>query len=117
MRGVRQQIDIAPTLLDFLGFQSPLEWQGRNLFRPDRSQDRAYFCCVGNNVVLGLREGKFKYHYYVDSGDEELFDLSSDPGETHNLAARQAARCEKYRKRVGGYVDYQREYLARHGVR
>jgi phosphoglycerol transferase MdoB-like AlkP superfamily enzyme len=114
--GVREQIDLAPTILDLLGYEAPPQWQGRNLFR--RSQGRpAYFMCVGNSVVLGLRDENLKYHYYVDSGSEELFDLSTDPGEQHNLASQDPARCAEYRQRVGGLVQYQRRYLAQHGVR
>ena len=115
MPGVREQIDIAPTILDLLGFEIPSQWQGRNLFRLEDGRP-AYFFCVGNSVVLGLREGNLKYHYYVDSGIEELFDLAADPGEERNLASQQPERCADYRQRVGGLVHYQRRFLARHGA-
>jgi len=112
--GPREQIDLAPTVLDMLGHKSPGVWQGRNLFRPDDGRP-AYFYCVGNFVVLGLRDGRYKYHYYVDSGLEELFDLEADPREQKNLASQHAERCSDYRKRVGGLARYQRRFLAEHG--
>ncbi|MEX2559222.1 MAG: sulfatase [Pirellulales bacterium] len=110
-----QHIDIAPTILDLLGIPAPAEWQGRSLFSgPPR--ERAYFLAVGNEVVLGLRDGRFKYHYYVDTTREELFDLEADPGELTNLADCERDRCRSYRSRLGGMVAHQRAYLARHGV-
>jgi arylsulfatase A-like enzyme len=115
IHGVREQIDLAPTVLALLGYDIPPQWQGQNLFR--RQQGRpAYFMCVGNSVVLGLRDENLKYHYYVDDGSEELFDLSTDPGEQRNLAPLHPQRCASYRKRVAGLVQYQRRFLAKHGV-
>jgi arylsulfatase A-like enzyme len=112
----REQIDLSPTLLDMLGYKSPGVWQGRNMFRPNDGRP-VYFYCVGTSVVIGLRDGPFKYHFYVDSGDEELFDLESDPGETTNLARRDLDRCRQYQRRVGGLARFQRSFLADHGSR
>jgi arylsulfatase A-like enzyme len=112
---VGQHIDIAPTLLDVLAIPAPAEWQGRSLLRPDDGE-RAYFMSVGNEVTLGLRDGAYKYHYYVDTQREELFDLTADPQEIDNLAEKQPDKCAEYRRRVGGWVTYQREFLAKHGV-
>jgi arylsulfatase A-like enzyme len=114
VRSAREQIDVAPTVLDLLGVKSPAVWQGRNLFRPDDGRP-TYFFCIGNFVVLGLRDGAYKYHFYVDSGLEELFDIEVDPGEENNLAADHPQRCRDYRKRVGGLARYQRKFLAEQG--
>jgi arylsulfatase A-like enzyme len=111
-----QHIDIAPTLLDLVGVPPPKDWQGRSLLDESRSP-RVYFLSVGNEVVLGLRDGRFKYHYYVDTTREELFDLDADPAELKDLAQIEPERCAGYRARVGGYVTYQRGFLARHGVK
>lgn len=113
---IGQHIDIAPTLLHLLGVPAPPEWQGQSLFAPDRLA-RAYFVSVGNEVVLGVRDGPYKYSYYVDDRREELFDLSADRRESRNLAASQPDRCRALRARVAGLVSYQRAFLARHGVR
>ena len=112
---VGRHIDIAPTLLDVLNLPTPAEWQGTSLFRPRDA--RAYFLSVGNEVVLGLRDGRYKYHYYIDDLRDELFDVEADPREEHNLADDEPARVRDYRSRLGGWVTYQREFLARHGVR
>jgi len=113
---IGRHIDIAPTLLDALAIPAPAEWQGRSLLRPDTGEP-AYFMSVGNEVTLGLRDGRFKYHYYVDTEREELFDLTTDPQELDDLADEQPDQCAAYRRRVGGWITYQREFLAAHGVR
>jgi phosphoglycerol transferase MdoB-like AlkP superfamily enzyme len=110
-----QHIDIPATLASAVGVTPPHEWQGRDLLSaPER--ERVYFFSTGNEVVLGLREGSYKYHYYVDSGRQELFDLASDPGELTNLAPQHPDRCHTYRRRVGGLVESQRRFLAAHGA-
>ncbi|HVX14019.1 MAG TPA: LTA synthase family protein [Pirellulales bacterium] len=109
-------IDLAPTLLDILNIPAPEAWQGRCLLR-DETDHPAYFLSVGNEVVLGLRDGRFKYHFYVDTLHEELFDLEADAGENDNLAAHDPQRARGYRSRLGGWVTSQREFLAQHGVR
>lgn len=113
---VCQQIDIAPTLLARMGIASPREWQGRDALAAIGSPHRAYFYSTGNEVLLGLRDAHWKYHYAVGSGREELFDLDRDPRELHNLVAREPRRAAEYRARVAGLVTYQRRYLAQHGV-
>ncbi len=111
----REQVDIAPTVLELLGMNAPADWQGRSLFRQDDDRP-AYFFCVGNNVVLGLRDGDYKYLFYVDSGEEELFQVAADPAEEHSLAADMPDRCQDYRRRVRGWTQYQRAFLRQHGV-
>jgi lipoteichoic acid synthase len=112
---IGRHIDVAPTLLDVLNIPAPAKWQGASLFR--QRDARAYFLSVGNEVVLGLRDGRYKYHYYIDDLRDELFDVEADPREERNLADTEPDRVRDYRRRLGGWVTYQREFLARHGVR
>jgi arylsulfatase A-like enzyme len=115
MKAPREQIDIAPTILDALNVPSPAVWQGRNLFRENDPRP-AYFFCVGNDVQIGLRDGGYKYTFYVGSGAEELYDIELDPRETKNLADDFPDRCADYRKRVAGMAKYQRPFLRAHGA-
>ncbi len=115
IKAVCQQIDLAPTVADLLGVPQPEIWQGRHLF--DAGNDgRAYFFTTGNEVILGLREGDWKYHYYVESRHEELFNMRQDPTESQNQAEKHRQRCEMYRRRLGSWVLYQRKFLAQHGA-
>ncbi len=113
---VRQQIDIAPTLLHLLGYASPAQWQGQSLFAP-AAQPRAYFSSLGVRFNFGLRDGKYKYHHYINSGLDELFDLTTDPDELNNLASSHPELCRQYRRRLAGLVNYQSRFLAEHGVK
>jgi arylsulfatase A-like enzyme len=113
---VRQQIDIAPTLLHVLGHASPAEWQGQSLFAP-AAQPRAYFFSLGVRFNFGLRDGPYKYHYYINSGVDELFDLASDPEELNNLAESHPELCREYRRRLAGLANYQSRFLAERGVK
>lgn len=115
--GVRQQIDVPPTITSLLGKESFPGWQGKNLFRADEANDRAYFFSLGGRSVLGLRDKNLKYMYYVNTGHEQLFDVEADPGEMNNLAAQNRDLCQSYRRRVGGFVGYQRNFLKELGAR
>ena len=46
---------------------------------------------------LGLRDGRWKFIYTLDSGRSKLFDLVADPGETRDLASGQPGRVNAYR--------------------
>ncbi len=90
------QIDILPTLCDYAGVRSPVDFTGRSL-RPIIDDPEATWrnCLV---VELAdyepdrqrkgrmLRSARFKYNIY-SSGlrNEQFFDLGADPGEKNNL--------------------------------
>lgn len=112
---VRQQIDLAPTLLELSGAKIPKNWQGTSLLHPPKSP-RAYFYALGNEALLGVREGTYTYQYHVGSGSEALFDLATDPGQLSNIAPNQPDRCAALRRRVNGLVHHQREFLRSEGA-
>ncbi len=112
---VRQQIDVPPTLTSLLGVDPSPKWQGKNLFREEEGE-RAYFFSLGGRSVVGLRDENLKYLYYVNSGFEQIFDLDEDPQELNNLAEQYPERCRQYRKRVGGFIGYQRDYFKELGA-
>jgi hypothetical protein len=111
---VRQQVDVAPTVANLLGKAPHADWQGRDMFRPE--EERAYFFSLGHQVVLGVRDGPFKYQFYVDTGYEELFDLSVDPKESDNVADQHPEVCQSCRRRAAGFIQYHRRYLKAHGA-
>jgi len=90
-------VDVFPTLLRLAG-AAPVEGlPGVSLLAP--RQDRAIFSEYHAQGMLNagymLQYGAYKLCYYVD-GQPQLFDLSSDPEENHDLhGKRQYAEVEK----------------------
>lgn len=113
LSGVHSQIDLAPTLLAALGIPQPEPWQGRSILGEPQPQRPVYLVTVSNYAVLGLRQGRWKYHYWVEQGQEELYDLQRDPAERHDLAARHPRLCEQFRRRLAAWVRYQQRFLDR----
>ena len=99
-------LDIAPTILEVLGLAPPAVWQGRSLFRFDRS-GRAYFFTPTSDRLFGLREKDLKVIFDAEENRFEIYDLSRDPDETHNLASRMPAEAAKARQRMAAWVQYQ----------
>jgi len=86
-------LDISPTLLAEAGVAIPAQMQGQSLIRiaqatsqADQSAySRSEFSkrAFGCSVLESWRAGKY---LYIRAPKPELYDLSSDPGATHNLA-------------------------------
>ena len=92
-------IDLAPTILAAVG-ENPYDWSdrlpGRSLFEiaaapfdPQRTVFSEYHAFASPSAAFMLRDGRYKYNYYVGY-QPELFDLSRDPNEERNLAASAA---------------------------
>jgi len=112
-------VDVAPTLLALAGLSAPTAWDGearpplpgRSLlpaFANDVNVERdgLFFKHIGNR---GLRVGDWKIVAAGPKSPWELYDLASDRGETHDLAAERPekvkelaaiweARDEEYRR-------------------
>ena len=102
-------VDVAPTIMDAVG-EDPYAWSkdlpGRSLLEignapddPARTVFSEYHAFASPSAAFMLRNGRFKYNYYVGY-PPELFDLAADPGEERNLArtgehARILAQFEK----------------------
>jgi arylsulfatase A-like enzyme len=103
--------DILPTFLDAAGAKYDQKWfDGRSMlqlirgggpWRPWIDLEHAT-CYAPENSWSALTDGRMKYIYYWPDGQEQLFDLKADPGETHDLAP--LAKCrpllETWRQRL-----------------
>ena len=100
-------IDAAPTLLDLAGLPALAEAEGRSL-KPalDGAAPRdepAYGESLFTRLNLGWaplhawRRGQWKL---VEAPRPELYDVVTDPGETHDLAAQQPAVLERLRREL-----------------
>jgi tetratricopeptide (TPR) repeat protein len=103
-------IDLAPTLLQLLGRETP-DLPGRDL-RPALAGKRLSAEGLYSEALFGrlncrwsslrsLRDGEWKL---VLGSEPELFDLSSDPGETRNRAGDERERLERLRRTLGAAV-------------
>lgn len=90
--------DFLPTFLDLAGGEVPSDMCGRSLaplVRPGAPTApwRKYLdlehatCYRPDNYWCALTDGHLKYIWNLHNGEEQLFDLTRDPGEERNLSA------------------------------
>lgn len=112
-------VDLAPTLLDFLGLEIPTDMQGYSLKpilegKAEKVRDASYYHFYRHGKQLpemvGVRTETHKLiHYPGMEGTYrwEMFDLVNDPDEMNNLAhvEKHAALREKLTKELKGMVN------------
>ncbi len=88
-------LDVAPTILQFLGIAVPRQFEGRSLLRlaqgkssgaatPVHSESRYARDHFGFSPLRSVRADQYKY---IDAPRPELYDLRADPNELRNLYA------------------------------
>jgi arylsulfatase A-like enzyme len=94
--------DILPTVLDMLGYEvTNGKYPGYSLLRPLPEDRTLNFSCWNENVCLASIEGTEKYIHHYDNQPEEIFDLSKDSLEEHNLAGEYSkAQLDKRREEL-----------------
>ncbi|MBI1387852.1 MAG: sulfatase-like hydrolase/transferase [bacterium] len=110
-------IDVAPTLLDLAGVETPRRMQGRSMlplldgeardWRRDWFYDHPFTADGRIAYSDGVRTRDWKYVNYPDEHYEQLFDLRNDPYEINNLAgdAGQQNRMESMRGRRAEWIE------------
>jgi arylsulfatase A-like enzyme len=101
-------IDVLPTLLAALNLDIPSGLEGRSV----RDGVEADMPALAESVLYGVekkswREGRYKLIYrpeYPERQQFELYDLSTDPGESHNLAEEQPDRVQAMGGRLRSYL-------------
>jgi choline-sulfatase len=103
--------DVLPTLLEAAGVPVPQSVEGRSLLGLARNPKRDWreWIDLEHDVVYSpdnhwnaLTDGAWKYIYYANTGQEQLFDLAKDPYELTDLSgdAAFAAELGKWRGRL-----------------
>jgi lipoteichoic acid synthase len=109
--GLTSQVDMAPTVLDLLGVPAPTDYQGLSRLGGRRSV--AFFFTDSSLALVGLREENWKYIHEIETGRHKLFDLTSDPGETANLAGEHPDRVGRYQTQLLDWSSTQRGLIVR----
>lgn len=106
MAGVRSYRTVQP--VDGRSFVPLLTGQGRN---PSAGRSLYWNCPniwgphgPGIGPTCTIRRGDWKLVYYYDTGRHELFDIRSDIGEQHDLAAAQPRKVRELSRRLGRYL-------------
>ncbi len=101
-------VDVMPTVLEMSGLPVPAEVQGESLvpyfFQPERDMNRyAYSETFYPRFHYGWSELKSyqnRRHKLIIAPERELYDLSADPDEETNLAARESGTAADLEKRA-----------------
>ena len=89
------QMDIAPSILNWIGVNLPNPFQGRPIDLDQHSTPKNHAIQPDKKLLFQPYGGRWfvsvrypnKYIYHAQTGWEGVFDLASDPRETTNLAA------------------------------
>jgi len=86
--GLRQEIDIMPSVLDVLGFDlTQGSLPGTSLLRPVAASRPAFFSCALYSQSLAMRKGALKFIYNYNRTPMEAYALDRDPLEQRDIAS------------------------------
>jgi arylsulfatase A-like enzyme/Tfp pilus assembly protein PilF len=104
--------DLMPTILQILHFDVPADVQGRNLLpviegKPEADSRSLYAETFLPRLHFNwseLRSLETEKYHYIDAPKAELYDLSADPAELHNIAAEKQAVAAELRARLKSVI-------------
>ncbi|MBN1674562.1 MAG: sulfatase [Kiritimatiellae bacterium] len=102
--GYVHHIDVAPTILNLLGIETPDEMDGRSLLPLVRGEGepRTHHYAEAMGMRCVMRDG-YKYIWHKFAPDE-LYNVVADPMEVVNLVAREPERLEALRTELFEWV-------------
>ncbi len=118
--------DILPTFLDAAGASAPRQLDGASLLpllRRPNPEWREYIdlehgvCYSRENNWTGFSDGRTKYLYHAFHGEEQLFDLETDPNEVHDLAGdpHHAGKLRLWRSRMVDHLSVRGDHWVKGG--
>ncbi|PYP42232.1 MAG: hypothetical protein DMD43_03680 [Gemmatimonadetes bacterium] len=109
--GLVDLLDLAPTIADIFGVLgqggSDKQFQGRSLLpvvEGGPGKPAVLSRTVWDRPRYALRDERFKYFYDTRSGEERLFDLQADPGESRDEAAADPLRAAYFRQALHQWI-------------
>lgn len=115
---LRSQLDISPTISYSLGIKSPETHEGVNLFSrndadiiiSESSHDEKGLYGLGDIPLHDSHSCRsITWKYIQQFGNEELYDLEKDPGETCNVASSNTDTLKKFRKIIDDHGNKQKK--------
>src|ERR671916_162179 len=87
VEGLSNYTDVLPTVLEMLGYEvKDGQYPGYSLLHEPPENRTLMFSCISHRECMASINGDEKYIYHYDNQPEEVFNLSEDPLEEHNLA-------------------------------
>jgi lipoteichoic acid synthase len=87
VKGLSNYTDVLPTVLEMLGYEvKEGQYPGYSLLHELPENRTLIFSCISHRECMASIKGNEKYIYHYDNQPEEVFNLSEDPLEEHNLA-------------------------------
>lgn len=113
-------VDVVPTVLELLGLPVSKSVQGQSLLPlvedPEAPfPDEAFTYAASANAGFGIRQDNRLKYIYNDTawasalGEEKLFDLESDPGESQNVASKNSEQAARLREQARQWLDAQHQ--------
>jgi arylsulfatase A-like enzyme len=103
-------VDVAPTIMDILGYAPHDKWQGTSLFAEQR-ENRVYFFAPWNDYLFGYREGNEKFIYDASHNSTEIYNLKDDPEETRNLAPGSPEKIKIGHQRLAAWSQFVNQFI------
>ena len=104
-------LDLGPTIADVFGFLgkggSDREFQGRSLLPViEGAPGKAAVLSrtVWDRPRYALRDERYKFYYDSRTGEERLYDLEADPGETRDAGPAEPLRAAYYRQALHAWT-------------
>lgn len=81
--------DVLPTLMSMVGIERQSHIQGVDIFKEGSEENKVMvtaYTAREPNRNISIYDKRYRYTYYLDTAEEELYDHISDKRELHNLA-------------------------------
>lgn len=86
VRGLRQQVDFLPTILELLGLRLVGgKLPGASLLSPPQPKRKIFMSCWYRERCMAMRHKDTKYIFHYDWAPVEIYNLQRDPLEQRNL--------------------------------
>ena len=115
-------IDLAPTILNYLGLTPPPEYEGVDILAPQGPPKRPLFAETSRTArgptyfEYAVMFGRWHLIYDLVANTFELYDVKRDPGERQNLIASHPTEATQLKRLLTHWIDRQSAYPVQSGL-